>query len=121
MEKLIECNKCGVCCIAYNIYICQFCELEINLLCMMFNGFGCSNYRKPWKVTGERCKYLTDEDLCSLHGSKDGMLPKPKPCRDYPVNYICEEVNSFKGRFDDKVNLMKKLIKEAEAKIFENN
>ncbi len=54
----IECVKCGTCCIAPDI----------------------STLNKPIDV---RCRYLTDDNLCSIYERR------PKVCQDYKPDEVC--------------------------------
>lgn len=59
----LQCRKCGQCCVKFEIP-----ELE--------------------KKENERCKYLTEDNLCSIYADR------PKICRDFPkiddYDYVCE-------------------------------
>ena len=56
---MIKCRQCGACCIA----------LRCNAIPGMPNG----------KAAGERCRWLSDENRCRLHGTT-----KPDVCKEYP-------------------------------------
>jgi len=75
-DKKIECQLCGTCCIAFDIK-------EID------------------KKAGERCKYLSEDNLCTIYETR------PWGCKGYKPDELCILVSTLTD--EQKVAIYRKI------------